>query len=126
MRGVLILLLMAPFPVFAQALSPMQKEVWTYTDRFALQLKALNPYATPQRFSITVRDEGGVQLPDVMISAPSFSLPPGEIGTFYVWGAATERRRIVVCVTSQAFSTGAGAPVRGEVCGKYDIAPLGR
>ena len=126
MRVFLILLLLAPFPAFAQALSPMQKEIWTYTDRFALQLRALNPYSTSQRFSVLVRDEHGAAIDDVKISAPSFSLPPGEMGTFYVWGAASERRRIIVCVTSQLFSTGAGAPVKGEVCGKYDIAPLGR
>ncbi len=104
----------------------MQKEVWTYSDRFALQLSALNPYATAQRFTISLRDEEGAELADVFTSASHFSLPPGEAGTFYVWGAALERRRIVVCVSSQLFSNGAGAPVRGEVCGKYDIAPLAR
>ena len=128
MRCFLILALLAflaPLPAAAQALSPMTKEVWTYTDRFALQLKAFNPYPTTQRFSVSVRDEDGNAFPDVKISALSFSLPAGETGGFFVWGAAPERRRVVVCVTSQLFSTGAGAPVRGEVCGKYDIVPLG-
>jgi hypothetical protein len=126
MRRFLILLLLAPLPALAQALSPMQREVWTYTDRFALQLKALNPYTTAQRFIVRVQDVDGGEVSDVMISTPAFSLPPGEVGTFYVWGAASERRRIVVCVSSQLFSDGAGAQVKGEVCGKYDIAPIGR
>lgn len=126
MRCFLILFLLLPQAAWAQALSPMQKEVWTYSDRFALQLRALNPYATPQRFSVRVLAEDGEALSDVFVSSSGFSLPPGEAGTFYVWGAAPERRRIVVCVSSQLFSDGAGAQVKGEVCGKYVIAPLRR
>ncbi len=122
MRSLLIILfLTAPWPAFAQGLSPMSGEIRTYGPQFAILLTATNPYDTAQRFSVALRDEEGAPAPRVQTTKPSFSLPPGEAGAFYVWGEAQASRRILVCVTSQFFSTGAGSPVRGEVCGRYDI-----
>ena len=132
MRGVLIFLASVLAPVLAsgqaaaQALSPMTGQVRTYTDRFALQLKAFNPYATGQRFRVTFYDESGAAVNDVRSAAPVIYVPPGEEASFYVWGASTQRRQIHICVTSPYFLNGVGAQMRGEVCGKYDIVRLGQ
>lgn len=128
MRFILILLTLvfASGPVMAQALTPMSGSVKTYTDLFALQLKAFNPYDSAQKFTIAVFNESGVAIDDIQITAPAMSLPPHETGSFYVWGDASAYERIVVCLTSAFFSTGAGAQLRGEVCGKYEIIRLGR
>ncbi len=127
MRGVLISLaaLFAAGPAAAQALSPMTGEVRTYTDRFALQLKAFNPYERAQRFQLAFYDETGARFADVQSAAPVIYVPPGEEVSFYVWGMAAQRRRINICVTSPYFLDGVGSQVRGEVCGRYDIVRLG-
>ena len=127
MRCVLVFFLfLAPVAAAAQALSPMSGEVKTYSHQFALLLTANNPYNTAQRFSVSVRDEAGRQTPYIQATVPNFSLPPGESGAFYVWGEVPPEKQLTVCVTSQFFATGVGAPVRGEVCGKYDIIQLGQ
>ena len=128
MRFVLnmMLALMLPQAAIAQALTPMSGEVKTYTQTFALQLKAFNPYGTAQKFSIKVLDENGADAPEIEITAPHMSLPPHETGAFYVWGDAGAHKQITVCVTSQYVFNGVGAQIRGEVCGKYDITRLGR
>jgi hypothetical protein len=125
MRSFLIILFLLVSPhAAAQGLSPMKGEVRTYSHQFAMLLTASNPYNTPQRFSVALRDEWNQPVPRVQATVPNFSLPPGETGAFYVWGDVPASKRILVCVTSQFFATGAGSPVRGEVCGKYDIVQL--
>ncbi len=127
MRGVLIFLgaLLCAGPAAAQALSSMTGEVKTYSDRFALQLKAFNPYDTAQRFRLTFYDAGGGPVSDVRSAAPVIYVPPGQEVSFYVWGMAPSRRRINICVTSPYFLNGVGAQMRGEVCGRYDVIRLG-
>ncbi|WP_375201564.1 hypothetical protein [Hyphococcus sp.] len=125
MRAFLIIFLLVASPhAAAQGLSPMKGEIRTYSHQFAVLLTASNPYNTAQRFSVALRDEWGEPAQRVQATVPNFSLPPGESGAFYVWGDVPPSKRILVCVTSQFFATGAGAPVRGEVCGKFDIVQL--
>lgn len=125
MRSFLIALFLMSFsPAAAQSLSPMTGEIRTYSHQFAILLTASNPYNSAQRFSVALRDEWGKPAPRVQATVPNFSLPAGETGAFYVWGDVPASKRIFVCVTSQFFSTGTGAPVRGEVCGRYDIVQL--
>jgi len=107
--------------VWAQALSPMKLQVTTYSDLFALRLKAYNPYESAQRFTVRIFNEDGGLAQGVTVTAPVISLPPGETAGFYVWGESPVGRRILVCLTSQYFTTGQGAQMRGEVCGKYYI-----
>ncbi len=118
--------LFAAAPACAQALSPMTGEVKTHTNRFAMQLKAFNPYETAQRFRLAIYDEDGEEAGDVRSGAPVIYVPPGETVAFYVWGAAPARRRLNICVTSPYFLNGVGAQMRGEVCGRYDIVRVGR
>ncbi|WDI32986.1 hypothetical protein PUV54_07220 [Hyphococcus flavus] len=106
---------------FAQALAPMEKSVTTYTDRFAVQLKAYNPYPSAQRFQVRILNEDGGPARGVAATAHTLIVPPNDIAGFYVWGESPVSRHIEVCLTSQFFATGEGAMMRGEVCGKYII-----
>jgi hypothetical protein len=106
---------------WAQALSPMKGDVTTYTDRFALNLKAYNPYATAQRFTVRILNEDRGPARGVTATTPVIVVPPGEAAGFYVWGESPGDRRILVCLMSDYFATGEGAKMRGEVCGKYNI-----
>lgn len=107
-------------PSAAQSLSPMTDTVVTYQDVFALQLKARNPYATPQRFFIRVLNDDG-SAARARALPPVLTLPPGETASFFVWGDSVQQEKVMVCATSEPFSTGAGTLVKGEVCGKYAI-----
>ena len=104
----------------------MQGEVKTYTDRFAMQLKAFNPYQSAQRFKLTFYNAEGAPVSDVRSAVPVIYVPPGESVSFYVWGAVSARRELNVCVTSPYRLDGVGAQIRGEVCGRYDIVRLGQ
>ena len=106
----------------AQGLSPMREEFATYTDQFAVRLKAQNPYATPQRFSVAVYEQDW-RASTARALTPFISLPPHETASFLVIGdnPQDEPRTIFVCLTSQPFVSGRGPAVRGEVCGNYRI-----
>ncbi|MEX6632924.1 hypothetical protein [Hyphococcus lacteus] len=119
-------ILFAPHPAMSQALSPMNGEVKTYTDVFALQLKALNPYDSAQQFSVRILDDQGAPVKDVQMARSILNLPPSATNAFYIWGKVAAERRIMVCLTSPYFSNGVGAQIRGEVCGKYHITRLGQ
>lgn len=103
----------------AQALTPMRDEIATYTDRFALRLEAINPYDTPQQFSIAVYDKDFEPTVAVALSK-EIIVPPGERASFLVLGSA-HHDQIYVCVGASPMRGRAGAQIRGEVCGKYDI-----
>ncbi|WP_411819148.1 hypothetical protein ABFZ85_09165 [Hyphococcus formosus] len=126
MRFILIVITLMTYagPSYGQALSPMNGNIKTYTDVFAIQLQALNPYDTAQTFSVTLSDGEGNPATDIELSSRVLQIPPNGARSFFVWGLVNKERRVMVCLTSAYFTNGVGAQIRGEVCGKYQVSRL--
>jgi hypothetical protein len=120
----LALALLAAAPSTAQSLSPMRREVVSFEARFALRLMAGNPSGRAQTIAVRVFDLDWNELDDVWVSRPEADVAAGgrvDVIVIAPFHGETERE-LRVCAESAPkpfLGAGAGAQIRGQVCGRY-------
>lgn len=120
----LVLALLAGAPAAAQSLSPMRREIVSFENRFALRVMAGNPNGRSQTIAVRVFDLDWNELNDVWVSRPATDVPPGGRVDVIVIAPFHDQivRDVRICAEAApalSAGAGAGARVRGQVCGLF-------
>jgi len=106
----------------AQSVSPMEKEVQTFTNKFVVQVTIANPYPDAQTSDIYLRSAKWGPVKGAVLSHHRARLSGGgrlTVTALIPFEHDQKARHVYLCHAITPKSGTQGAANRGEVCGKY-------
>lgn len=105
----------------AQTVSPMEKHITSFTDKFFVQVMIKNPYKSAEISEIEVFDKNWTPIKGVVLSKRRTLLGAGQNLTItaLVPFNGAKKTQIYLCHAITPGNQGRGTAYRGEVCGKY-------
>ena len=108
-------------PAWAQALAPMRGEARSLTDRFALQLRAVNYGEVADHYQFEVLNPDFSALPDARMDRRRVTVGANSSAGLIVlipFEEGEDEREVLVCMERQP-ELGQPMMIRGQVCGRY-------
>lgn len=107
---------------YAQSVSPMEKEVQTFTNKFVVQVTISNPYPGAQTSELYLRSAEWGPVEGAVLSHRRAFLGGGQrmtVTALIPFEHDRNYRHVYLCHAITPKSGTQGAAYRGEVCGKY-------
>lgn len=111
----------------AQSVSPMEKQIKTFTDKFVVQVTIANPYPSGQVSELYLRSAEWEAIPGAVLSHRRAFLGGGKrltVTALIPFEHNQTKRYVYLCHAITPKTGGQGAAYRGEVCGKYSAIKL--
>ena len=120
--GCAIVLALLPSGAAAQAMSPMRKQVTSFTDSFAVRVIPANPYDHRIRLEVRVYDQHFNPV-EAMVSPAEFTLSARNSRPVYVvvpFVSGNNTRKVRICTEAVPFQGEARTTsIKAQVCGKF-------
>lgn len=111
---------------FAQSMSPMEKDIASFSDKFMFQVEIKNTYKTGQVSDVKVFTMDWKPIETAFVSHKSAFLGTGQMLVITAMIPFDEHivRSVRLCHGITPKTAGRGTAYRGEVCGKYTAKRL--